>query len=326
MNQTFVKIRKTCGIFSFATVLLAGGNVMAQGYPDRPVKLVVPYPAGSSTDALARILSEALGKRIRQAVVVENRAGAGGMIGAKAVSDSPSDGNTLLMYTPAWPAQKIFVKNPAVPVPDGLKPVSLVALGRLALVAPQALPAKTFAELISYAQAHPGKLNYSTTGPGDVLLDFEILKSSARVQMEHIQYKGAANQLNALLANEVQLGLQPEYTPLPFVKDGKLKVLAVTGDKRSTVYPDAPTFKELGLPKIRNNWMAIFAPGGTPPTTIKKLNADLVAVINTPEVSKRFSDIYFEAVGSTPEQLRQQIQMDITDWAAVAKSAGIQPE
>lgn len=317
--------RKTGLIVGLGALMLSCAT-LAQEYPSRPVKLIVPYSPGSSPDALARILAEQLGKRINQPVVVENKVGAAGMIGAKAVSDAAPDGNTLLMYTPAWPAQKIFVKTPSIPVPEGLEPVTLVATGRLALIAPQALPAKNFAEMVSYAKANPGKLNYSTTGPGDVMLDFEILKTERGIKMEHIQYKGAANQLNALLANEVQLALQPEYITLPFVKEGKLKVLAVTGDKRSSAYPDAPTFNELGLPKIRDNWMALFAPRNTPSTVVIQLHADLSAIIKSPEVIKRINAIYFDPVGSSPEQLRRQVQTDITDWTAIAKSTGIKPE
>ena len=298
----------------------------AQDYPTRTVKFVVPYPAGSSPDMLARLIGEHLGRRIKQTVIIENKAGAGGMIGAKSVADSPADGNSLLMYTPAWPAQKIFVKKPLLPVPEGLKPVTLVATGRLALVAAQALPARSFAEMVSYAKAHPGKLNYATTGPSDVLLDFEILKHATGIKLEHIQYKGAAPIITALVANEVQLGLQAESTTEGFVKEGKLKVFGVTGDTRSTVYPEAPTFKELGLPTIRSNWMAIFVHSGTSDDMVARLNADLVAVIKSPEVNKRIAAAHFEPVASSPEQLGQRVQTDIADWSAIAAAVGILPE
>lgn len=321
MNKT---LTFRCGLILALLALPLAGK--AQDYPTRPVRFVVPYPAGSSPDMLARLIGEHLGRRIKQTVIIDNKAGAAGMIGARSIADSPADGNTLLMYTPAWPAQKIFVKKPLLPVPEGLKPVTLVATGRLALVAAQALPATNFSEMVGYAKAHPGKLNYATTGPGDVLLDFEILKRATGIKVEHIQYKGAALIITALVANEVQLGLQAEATTEAFVKEGKLKVFGVTGETRSAVYPDAPTFNELGLPKIRSNWMGIFVHSGTHGDTVSRLNADLVAVIKSAEVSKRMAAVHFEPVASTPEQLGQRVQSDIADWTAIAAAVGIQPE
>ena len=146
------------------------------------------------------------------------------------------------------------------------------------------------------------------------------------IQIEPIQYKGSAEYVSALVANEVQLAFAPEYTMLPLVKEGKLKILAVTGDTRSKAYPDAPLFSELGLPRIRNNWMAIFAPKGTSPALVTKLNADLTAIIKLPDVDKRIRDIYFEPVGSTADQLRRRVETEISEWTAVAKAAGIEPQ
>lgn len=316
-----------CSAVLFSLSLLATPFVaQAQNYPGKSVKIIVPYPPGSSPDALARILGEGLEKIIKQAVVIENKPGAGGMIGAKAVSDAAPDGNTLLMYTPAWSAAKVFMKNPPVSVPDGLEPVTLVGEGRFALTAAGALPAKTFNEMVTYAKANPGKLNFATTGLGDSLLYFHNMKNEKGIKIETIQYKGSAEYVTAMISNDVQMAFTPEYSMLPFVKDGRLKVLAVTGDKRSRVYPDAPTFIELGLPKIRNNWMSIFAPRGTPPDLVNKINADLISIINSPEGSKRIQAIFFEPVGSSPEQLQRRIRTEITEWTALAKEAGITPQ
>jgi tripartite-type tricarboxylate transporter receptor subunit TctC len=298
----------------------------AQTYPARTVKIVVPYPPGSSPDALARLLADELGRQIKQTVLVENKPGASGMLGASAVANAAPDGNTLLMYTPAWSAAKIFMKKPLVSVPDGLEPVTLVAEGRFAFVAAGGLPAKTFAEMVAYAKAHPSRLNFATTGGGDSLLYFHSMLKEKGIRIEPIQYKGSAEYVSALVANEVQLAFAPEYTMLPLVKEGKLKILAVTGDTRSKAYPDAPLFSELGLPQIRNNWMALFAPKGTSPALVTKLNADLTAIIRLPDVDKRIRDIYFEPVGSTADQLRRRVDMEISEWTAVAKAAGIEPQ
>lgn len=301
-------------------------SAFAQDYPSRPVKIVVPYPAGSSPDALARILSEQLARRINQPVVVDNKPGAGGMIGAKFVSEAAPDGNTLLMYTPAWSAAKVFMKKPPIAVPEALEPVVLVGEGRFALTVAGALPARSFDELVAHARANPGKLNFATTGLGDSLLYFHAMRTERNMKIETVQYKGSSEYVAALIANDVQLAFTPEHTMLPHVREGKLKVLAITGDTRSKAYPDVKTFSELGLPMIRNNWMAVFAPKGTPAALVNRINADLAAIIRSPEGSKRIQDIFFEPVGSTPEALRKRIDTEITEWSALARKVGIEPQ
>jgi tripartite-type tricarboxylate transporter receptor subunit TctC len=306
--------------------LTAMPEARAQDYPARPVKIVVPYPPGSSPDALARILSEQLARRISQPVVVENKAGAGGMIGAKAVSEAAPDGTTLLMYTPAWSAARVFMKKPPIAVPEGLEPVTIVGEGRFAFTAAGALQAKTFDEMVAHARANPGRLNFATTGLGDSLLYFHAMTNERGIKIETVQYRGSAEYVAALIANDVQLAFTPEYSMLPHVKEGRLKVLAVTGETRSRAYPDVKTFNELGLPMVRNNWMAIFAPQGTPAPLVQRINADLTAIIRSPEVSKRIQDIYFEPVGSSAEQLRRRIDTEITEWTALARKVGIEPQ
>lgn len=319
-------LTRRTGLLLSAALLATPWAAMAQNYPSRTVKLVVPYPPGSTPDALARIVGEGLSKRINQPVVIDNKAGAGGMIGAKAVSEAPADGNTLLMYTPAWSASKIFIKKPLVSAPDGLEPVTMVAEGSIAFTAAGALPAKSFNEMVTYAKANPGKVNFGTTGLGDSLLYAHLIQREKGIKFEAIQYKGSAEYITAMMANDVQVAFTPQYSMLPYVKDGKLKILAVTGDKRSKIFPDVPTFNEVGLPKVRNNWFSLFAPRGTSPELVEKLNADLTAVIKSPEISKRIQDIYFDPVGSSAEQLRNRIQTEIQEWTSLAKQVGIEPQ
>ena len=306
--------------------LAAAPGAHAQDYPGRPVKIVVPYPPGSSPDALARILAEQLARRINQTVTVENKPGAGGMIGAKAVSEAAPDGNTLLMFTPAWSAARVFMKKPPIAVPEALEPVTLVGEGRFAFTAAGALPARGFDEMVAYARANPGKLNFATTGLGDSLLYFHAMTTEKGIKIETVQYKGSAEYVAALISNDVQLAFTPEYSMLPHVREGRLRVLAVTGETRSKAYPDVKTFNELGLPMVRNNWMGLFAPQGTPAALVQKINGDLTALIRSPEVSKRIQDIYFEPVGSTPEQFRRRIETEITEWSALARKVGIEPQ
>ena len=298
----------------------------ANGYPNGSVKIVVPYPAASGTDAIARIVAEELGRKIKQPVIVENRPGAGGLIGTRYVTTTAPNGLTLLMHTTAWPAQPIFVRNPGVSVPDALEPISKVAQGRLVLTVPKDLAANTFQEMVAYAKEHPGKLNYGTTGPGDVLLSFGVMQDKYAVKMEHIQYRGSAPLLNALVASEVQMSLQSEFPPLPFVKEGRLKTLAITGEGRSKVYPNTPTFTELGLPNVRSNWMGLFAPKDTPKDVLDRINRDVNEVLRSPETIKRVENLYFEAKPTTREELRQQIQQSITEWTALAARLGITPQ
>ncbi|PUE50567.1 hypothetical protein B9Z47_02090 [Limnohabitans sp. 2KL-1] len=322
----FIQISRRAALLSSAMLLSSSLSAMAQGYQNRPIKIVVPYPAGSTPDALARIVGESLAKRISQPVIVENKPGAGGMIGAKAVSEASPDGTTLLMFTPAWSAAKVFQAKPLIPVPEGLEPVMMVAEGAFALTAAGAMPAKTFDQFVAYAKANPGKVNFATTGLGDNYLYLLLMQREKAFKMDAIQYKGSADYVAALVSNDVQVAITPQYSMLPLVRDGKLRVLAVSGDTRSKAYPDAPTFKELGLPQIRNNWFALFAPRNTPATLVSKLNEDLVAVVKSPEVSKRVKEIYFEPIGSSAEQMRQRISTEITEWTALVQSAGIQPQ
>lgn len=301
-------------------------GALAQNYPEKPVKIVVPYPVGSTPDALSRIIAEGLSKRIGQAVVVENKPGAGGMIGAKSVSESTPDGNTLLMFTPAWSAAKVFQLKPLVPVPEGLEPVTIVAEGAFALTSSAKFAPRSFDEFVTYARANPGKVNFATVGLGDTHLYLLLMQKERGFKMEAVQFKGSAEFVAAQVANDVQVAIAPPYSMLPLVKDGRLRVLAMSGNTRSALYPDAPTFRELGLPQIRNNWFSLFAPRQTPPALVQKLNADITALIKSPDISKRIQDLYFEPVGSSAEQLRQRINAEITEWTALARSAGIQPE
>lgn len=323
--MTLSLLRRTACLWSLAA-LAWPGLALAQNYPERPVKIVVPYPPGSTPDALARIVSEALARRIGQTVVVENKPGAGGMIGAKQVSEAAPDGNTLLMFTPAWPAAKVFQLKPMIAVPEALEPVSIVAEGAFAFTSSALFAPRSFNELVSYAKANPGKLNFATTGLGDNYLYMLLMQKEKGFKMEPVQYKGSAEFVAAMVSNDVQVAITPQYSMLPLVKDGKLRVLAVSGNSRSKVFPDAPTFRELGMPQIRNNWFALFAPRQTAPALVQKINADIAAIVKSPEVSQRIADIYFEPVGSSADQLRQRIQTEITEWTALARGAGIEPQ
>lgn len=290
------------------------------------MRIVVPYPPGSSPDAMARILSEGLSAKINQSVVVENKPGASGMIGARDISTSPQNGTDLLVYTPAWSAAKIFLRQPPIPIPDGLAPVRLIGEGRFALTVTAELPVDSFEEFAAYARSRPGELNFATTGLGDAYLYFHELSRAAGIKMEPVQFKGSAEYLPALISNNVQVALAPEYTALPFVKEGRLKVLAISGDKRSPAYPDTPTFTELGYPLIRNLWIGVFASPQTPAPLLDRIGRDLGEVIANPDIQKKIKQIYFDPINGDRQAFAQRIGTEIRDWQKLADNVGITPQ
>lgn len=258
---------KSLAIAASACLAVAGlstaSTAQAQTYPNRPVRLVVPYAAGGGTDLLARYVAERLSKRIAQPVVVDNRPGANGLIGAKFVSDSAPDGNTLVMVTPGWPATPVFVKASPVEVPQGLVPVALLAEGRFVLAAGAGAPFATFRDFVAYGKANPGKINYASGGVGDALLLMENVRISNHFDMARINYPGGARTITALLSDEVHLAIVPENIARGHAATGKMRILAVSGAQRSPGLADVPTFAELGFPAGRNNWFALMAARGT---------------------------------------------------------------
>jgi len=321
---------KALKLFSLSLVVALAhalpATTVAQEYPSARVRMVVPYPPGSSPDALARIVADGLSAQINQTVIVDNKSGASGMIGAREVSNSTPNGADLLIYTPAWPAAKIFMKEPPVPIPDGLAPVRLIGEGRFALTVPGELPVNTFEEFVEYAKQHPGELNFANTGFGDAYLYYHELSRAAGIELESIQFKGSSEYLPALISNHVQAALAPEYTVLPFVKEGRLKVLAVSGDVRSPAYPDTPSFAELGYPQIRTLWIGVLASPKTSPELLDRISEDIAAVIRTPDADAKIRQIFFDPTNIDRHGFAERIAAEIRDWQKLAASVGIKPQ
>jgi tripartite-type tricarboxylate transporter receptor subunit TctC len=297
--------------------------VQAQAFPSKPITLIVPFPAGGTTDILARIVGEAMGKDLGQAVVIDNRGGAGGNIGTQQAARAAPDGHTLLMGTVGTHAinASLYKKLPFDPVKD-FAPLSRVAMVPNLLVAHPSRPYKTVQELIAHAKAN--KVNYASSGNGtSIHLSGELFKSLAKVDMVHVPYKGSAPAVNDLLGGQVDIMFDNMPSALPHVKAGKLRALAVTTSKRSAELPDVPTIAEAGVPGYEaTSWFGLFAPAGTPAPVLDKLSASLAKVLKDPEVTRKIAEQGGEPHAEKPQEFAAFIQKETAKWAQVVKASG----
>jgi tripartite-type tricarboxylate transporter receptor subunit TctC len=302
---------------------LAGGEVRAQSYPSKPIRLVVPFPPGGYADVYGRVLAAHLGNAFGQGVVVENRPGAGGNIGADAVAKSAPDGYTLVMGTVGTHAinASLYSKMPYDAIRD-FSPVTFVAEAEGLLVAHPSVPANTVPELIALARANP--LTYGSAGAGTTgHLAGELFKSMAKVDITHVPYKGNVPAITDILAGQISLVFATLPTVLPHVKAGKLKSIAVLGPTRSTALPEVPTVAESGLPGFEvNNWVGVFAPAGTPPAVVGKLNSEILRAMRLPEVQSRLAGEGMRFVPMSVEQFSAFARAEVAHWAPVVKASG----
>ena len=302
---------------------LAGGEVAAQPYPSKPVRLVVPFPPGGFADVYGRVLAAHLGNTFGQSVVVENRSGAGGNIGADVVAKSAPDGYTLVMGTVGTHAinASLYSKMPYDAIRD-FAPVALVGEAEGLLVAHPSVPANTVPEFIALARSKP--LTYGSAGAGTTgHLAGELFKSMAKVDITHIPYKGNVPAITDILAGQVALVFATLPTVLPHVKAGKLKSIAVLGPSRSTALPEVPTVAESGLPGFEvNNWVGVFAPAGTPLAVVGRLNAEILRIMRMPEVQARLAGEGMRFVPMTVEQFAVFSKAEVAHWAPVVKASG----
>lgn len=306
--------------------LLASVPAAAQvAYPSKTITIVVPFAAGGTTDILARILGQALTAELGQTVIVDNRAGAGGNIGGQAASRAAADGYTLFMGTVGTHAinAALYKKMPFDPIKD-FAPLTRVANVPNLLVANPAQPFKTVKELIAYAKANPGQLNFASSGNGSSIhLSGELFKSMAKVDMQHVPYKGSAPAVTDLLGNQVAIMFDNMPSAIQHVRSGKLRAMAVTTDKRSPELPDVPTIAEAGVPGYEaTSWFGMFAPAATPPAVITRLNTAIVKVLAKPEIKKQISDQGAEVYTETPQQFAAFIQKESAKWSKVVKDSG----
>jgi tripartite-type tricarboxylate transporter receptor subunit TctC len=296
-------------------------------FPGKPIRLVVPFPAGSATDTISRILGNSVSQAIGQPVVVENKAGADGAIAAAEVAKSPPDGYTLLMATnspmSAVPAMK---KNPPYdPVAD-FTPITDVGRYTFFIVVHPSVPAKTLAELIAYARANPGKLNYAT-GNTTGIVSSAFFASQAQIQLVHVPYKGEPQAMTDLVAGRVQLMFASSSTSVPQVREGKLRALVTTLARRSSLLPDVPTIAEAGMPQFSvTSWAGLFGPAKMPREVTERLNREFVAAMGRQEVQAAMERQAFALSPSSPEQLAGFVKEQMESYRRILRSAGVEPE
>jgi len=298
----------------------------AQSYPARPVRLVVPFPPGGAVDAYARAVQPALADNLGQPIVIENRAGASGMIGAELVAKAPPDGYTLLVGNVATLAMNagIYTRMPYDPVKD-LAPIMQTVVVNYVLVVSPAVPVRTVAELVAYAKANPGKLSYGSSGSGSAQhMAAELFKAQTGTNITHVPYKGTGALVGDLVAGHIQVAFADQASMMPQVKAGKLRALAVGGARRSTEYPDIPTVAEAGsLPGYEAvAWQGMAGPAGLPSPIVKRLNEAFQKVQADPDVRKRLVTAGLTPVGGSPDDFGKYIRSEIAKWSKVAKDIG----
>ena len=308
--------------------LSAGGRVAAQaGYPERPIRIVVPVAPGGGTDFVARLLAEKLAPALGQPVLVDNRPGGSGNVGVRQVVESPPDGYTLVMPITSLPISPSLQKLPFNPVKD-LAPITLAGTLPLVLVVHPSLPATTVREVIALAKARPRTLNFANSGVGTTAhLAGELFNRMAGVEMVSVNYKGGGPAVTDLLGGHVQLYFSTIPSVIQHVKSGKLRAIAVTGRQRSSEMPEVPTVIESGLRDFEvTSWFGLFAPAGTPRAVIERLNRESVAALAQADVRQKMAGHGVDAASSTPEALGQLLASEIERWGKVIREAGIKAE
>ena len=318
------------GQFTLAALLaLAHAVALAQGYPNKAIKIIVPFPPGGGTDIGTRIIAQKLSEAWGQPVLVENRGGAAGIVGTEATAKSAPDGYTIMMGNIGTHAINVslYKKLPYDPVKD-FAPISHVAGLPLFVLVHPSVKVTSIKELIALAKAQPGKLDYSSSGSGGSMhVAAELFKNMTGTHMVHIPYKGGGPAVADLLAGQVPVSFATVLETLPHVKSGRLRALAVTSANRSLASPSVATVAESGVPEYESiSSLALFAPAGTPKDIINKISLEVVRIINLPDVKERLLLQGAEPIGSTPEQLAAVLANDIAKYAKVMKAAGVQPE
>jgi tripartite-type tricarboxylate transporter receptor subunit TctC len=327
MPKNSLQVVLALALSAVLALTVAAGGVRADDYPSRPIRLVVPYAAGGGADSVARIVAKRVGETIGQPVVIENRGGAGSIIGTELVNKSDPDGYTLLLGQsgPISINPAVYKKLPYDPLKD-FAPVTMTTAYPYIMVVNPALGVKTLKEFVALATRKPGELNYGTTGVGAANhLVTELFDSKANIKMTHIPYRGTALAVADLLAGQVQVVFADPVTALPHIAAGTLLALAVTSKERSPVAPEVPTISESGYPGFDAiAWHGILAPANTPPAIVRKLNAEIVAALKDPQTKALLEKQAMQTVGSSPDAFAKFIKEDIAVWKAVADQANVE--
>jgi tripartite-type tricarboxylate transporter receptor subunit TctC len=324
MNPVIVA-RIACAALAASTAAAAFAQA---GYPSKPVRIVVPSSAGGGTDIVARILAPELSKRLGQQVVIDNRPGAGTMIGIEIASKAPPDGYTLLMGLSTLAINSaLYKKVPYDPQRD-FAPITQAVSSASIIVVHPSVPVKTLKELIAFARARPGQLNYASAGTGTYPhMTMELFLSMAKLKMVHIPYKGTAPAMIDMVAGQVATMAATILTGMPQIRAGRLRPLGITSAARSPIVPDIPTVAEAGLTGYESvQWYGMLAPAKTPRDIVNRLHTEVTGVLKQPEIKARFAGDGADTVGSSPDEFTRYIQSELVKWAKVARDAGIQAE
>lgn len=317
--------RLLCAALAAATLAVVAGSAAAQDYPARPIRLVVPYPAGGTTDVVARVVAEQLGERLKQAVVVEPRPGGNTMVGANLVVNAAPDGYTLL-FIGGSSLSSVYNKRPPFDLWTALTPVAPLYQGAYFLMTSKELPVNSIPEFLAYAKAHPGQLNYGASGPG-TMLAMEALKSAAGVDITHVPYNGSAPVTMGLLSNDIQVVLDAIVTYRPHLQAGKLKIIGSGGRARASDFPNLPTLAESGFPGFMTVFNGgVWAPAGTPRPVIDRLNRELNAIAQTPKFREATRLSGAEPLTGSPEDFGNVIRTEVDFWVRAAKAANYRPD
>ena len=310
---------------AFFSLFLFHGEIQAQAYPARSVKIIVPFGAGGSADLYARFVGAKLSEALGQPFVIEDRPGGGAVVGSEAVAKSAPDGYTLLMMSNTHTVNETLIPKKPYDLMKDLAPITGVNYQDLLLAVNAAVPANNLREFIALAKASPGKLNYASSGPGTPYhLAGELFKSMAGVDIVHVPHKGSDQARAALLGNQVDMMFDAISTIISHVRSGKLKGLATTGKVRSAVTPEIPTVAEAGVPGYEATiWLGLMAPAGTPRPVIDKLNTEILKILHSPEVRDGWGKQGAVPMGMSPEQFDKFLREDIAKWAAVVKATGM---
>ena len=308
-----------------ACATLGTSSAQAQGdYPAKPLRFIVPYPAGGGTDTIARLIGTQLTQRWGQPVVVENKPGASGILGNDIVAKAPGDGYTVLMGITAVVQIPALYKKVPYKLAD-LAPVSQIAKSADLLMVPRSSGVTTLAQFVDKAKAAPGTMNYGTYGNATSShMNGERFKQQAGIDLTHIPYQGSGPEMAALLGGQLTLAFVDATAAYPHIKSDKLNILAVTGSQRFPSLPNVPTMTESGYPGLETNgWFGVFLPASTPKAIVDKLGAEVAAIVKSPELNKRLTDMGLIAVGSLPDDFKTQVEKDAAHWKAVAEGAKI---
>lgn len=324
--RSYVRLAAIAAALAFITTSTT--SAVAQDWPDHPIRMIVPFPAGGSADTLARLLGQKISPHLGQPIVVDNRPGAGGNIGTEVVAKSPPDGTTFLMTPSSFASQPSLYSNLTWDPVRDFAPVALIATTPNILVVNTAVPAHSVRELIALAKAQPGRLSYASGGVGATNhLAGELFKRMTGTEIVHVPYRGNPLAVIDVMNGQVAMMFDFMITSLPHVKEGKLRALAVTGAKRSPQVPDLPTVSEAGVSGYEaSTWFAVMAPAGTPPPVIGKLNGELNAALKQPDIQARLVELGAEPLGGTPDDAARLLKSEISKWADVIKAAHIQIE